>query len=141
MLVMFSGQSRSIRSGGKIPIPDPQGNGAYQFVEYGTHLTCRANILSDGRISLEVDSEVREIVDRDMLQVGGKTIPAVKSLSFQSAGVVGDEQALVIAGVVQERTETVEVSDPESEGGKRMEQRLDEVELLVVLRCEPFDKG
>src|SRR5690606_24185001 len=64
-LTAVSGESAKFLAGGKFPIPVPDGDGGYgiQFEEFGVRLTFTPQVLSEGRISLKIETSVSELTN------------------------------------------------------------------------------
>lgn len=135
-LVVASGRPASLHVGGEIPVAGPDGGTPVEYKEFGTRVDCLATQLSDGRIRLEARPRVTELLEGKTIEVHGTRMPAISVRTIDTAAELKSGQTVVLAGLVQERTEAAEAPDPESEGGKRLEDRVNEVELLVLMKCE-----
>jgi pilus assembly protein CpaC len=121
-LTAISGESAKFLAGGEFPIPVAQDEGkiGIQFKPFGVGLGFTPVVLSEGRISLQVSTEVSELtlqgafqsrsvsgVDPDTGQlVSGQTIsvPALKVRRAETTVEMPSGGSLVIAGLIQEQT-------------------------------------
>jgi Flp pilus assembly protein, secretin CpaC len=73
-------------AGGKFPIPVPDGDGGYgiQFEEFGVRLTFTPQVLSEGRISLKIETSVSELTNEGAIVMDSIAVPALKSREAQS---------------------------------------------------------
>ncbi len=110
-LVAISGESATFLVGGEIPISIGCGTAActptIQFKQYGVALSFTPIVLSEGRISLRVSTEVSEIDNEN--SVGGipgfrtrKTATSIElpsGATMMSAGLISTTSAQTISGV------------------------------------------
>lgn len=121
-LTAISGESANFLAGGEFPIPvaqDDDGDITVEFKPYGVGLGFTPVVLSEGRISLRVSTEVSELSTQGAFQPetvvgasgGGQPI-VVQSISIPALTVRRAETtvelpsggSMVIAGLIQERT-------------------------------------
>ena len=115
-LTAVSGESANFLAGGEFPVPggfqcDPTTHVcqvAVQFKKFGVGLNFTPVVLSDGRISLKVMSEVSELSNENALTLaqgtGTLTIPAVKVRRAETTIEVPSGGSVALAGMIQEQT-------------------------------------
>jgi pilus assembly protein CpaC len=105
-LTAISGESASFLAGGEFPIPPPVQVGPTttpaqpQFKPFGVALSFTPVVLSEGRISLNVKTEVSEIDPQ--LTVNG--VPGVKTRRAETTLEVASGGSLAMAGMIQEQS-------------------------------------
>ena len=100
-LTAISGESANFLAGGEFPVPvseDAAGRVTVEFKQYGVGLGFTPVVLSSGRISLKISTEVSEISS-----VGGFTI----SNSSTSNGTATTSPSLTVPGLNVRRAQTV----------------------------------
>lgn len=121
-LTAISGESANFLVGGEFPVPsdrDRNGNVRIEFKPFGVGLAFTPVVLSDGRISLKISTEVSElsaegafvsqggsVLDEDgnILQINGVTIPALRVRRAETAVELPSGGSLALAGLLQENT-------------------------------------
>ena len=111
-LTSVNGESASFLAGGEFPVPtgrDRDGNITIEFKPYGVSLAFRPVVLSEGRISLQISTEVSELT-----QTGGITLGAGSDNPLNIAGLnvrrventveMPSGGSMMIAGLLQEST-------------------------------------
>jgi pilus assembly protein CpaC len=76
-LVAVSGETAKFLAGGEFPVPsgrDQQGNVSIDFKQFGVGLSFTPIVLSSGRISLQLSTEVSEITNTNSFTLTGGTI-------------------------------------------------------------------
>jgi pilus assembly protein CpaC len=76
-LTALSGETANFMAGGQFPVPtgsDDNGNVSIQFKPFGVGLAFTPVVLSEGRISLKISSEVSELTSENALVLPGNTI-------------------------------------------------------------------
>ena len=120
-LTAISGEGASFLAGGEFPIPsslDQNGNLVFEFKKFGVSLGFKPIVLSSGRISLEVSTEVSElatenavviqsapIIDPETGSVIGTTAQTIPSLNVRRAETTVELPSggsVVLAGLLQE---------------------------------------
>jgi pilus assembly protein CpaC len=104
-LTAISGESASFLAGGEFPIPPPPvlpgvAPPQPQFKPFGVALAFTPVVLSEGRISLNVKTEVSEI--DPTLTVSG--VPGVKTRRAETTLEVPSGGSLAMAGMIQEQS-------------------------------------
>jgi pilus assembly protein CpaC len=117
-LTAISGESATFISGGEFPIPtgvtcQTTTGGAIgqcvqtvSFKKFGISLNFTPVVLSEGRISLRVMTEVSEISSENSLQggQGGTTIPSIKTRRAETTLEIPSGGAMAMAGLIQDQT-------------------------------------
>ena len=115
-LTAISGESASFLAGGEFPVPagytcDPTTRAcqlAIQFKKFGVGLNFTPVVLSEGRISLKVLTEVSELSNENSIQLvqgsSTQTIPAIKTRRAETTVEIPSGGALAMAGMIQEQT-------------------------------------
>src|SRR3954452_15939772 len=120
-LTAISGESANFLVGGEFPIPgnytcDPQTRScqiSVQWKKFGVGLNFTPVVLSEGRISLKVMSEVSELSNENSLiltqsigngQTQTLTIPSIKTRRAETTLEIPSGGSLAMAGLIQEQT-------------------------------------
>ncbi len=117
-LTAISGESATFISGGEFPIPTgvtcqtTASGGLGQcvqtvsFKKFGISLNFTPVVLTEGRISLRVMTEVSEVSTENALQggSGGTTIPSIKTRRAETTLEIPSGGAMAMAGLIQEQT-------------------------------------
>ena len=103
-LTAISGENASFLAGGEFPIPISQDDGevSVEFKRFGVGLDFTPVVLSGGRISLRVLTEVSELSNEGAVTSGGITISALKVRRAESTVELPSGGTLVMAGLLQE---------------------------------------
>jgi pilus assembly protein CpaC len=117
-LTAISGESATFISGGEFPIPtgvscQTTTQGAIgqcvqtvSFKKFGISLNFTPVVLTEGRISLRVMTEVSEVSTENSLLggAGGTTIPSVKTRRAETTLEIPSGGSVAMAGLIQEQT-------------------------------------
>jgi pilus assembly protein CpaC len=117
-LTAISGESATFISGGEFPIPTGvtcqtttagavgQCVQTVAFKKFGISLNFTPVVLSEGRISLRVMTEVSEISTEHSLTggTGGTTIPSIKTRRAETTLEIPSGGSIAMAGLIQEQT-------------------------------------
>jgi pilus assembly protein CpaC len=117
-LTAISGESATFVSGGEFPIPtgvtcQTTASGAIgqcvqtvSFKKFGISLNFTPVVLTEGRISLRVMTEVSEVSTENALTggAGGTTIPSIKTRRAETTLEIPSGGAMAMAGLIQEQT-------------------------------------
>ncbi|WP_306141241.1 type II and III secretion system protein family protein [Roseibium sp. MMSF_3412] len=103
-LTAISGENASFLAGGEFPIPIAQEDNTVtvEFKKFGVGLDFTPVVLSEGRISLRVLTEVSELSNEGAVNAGGITISALKVRRAESTVELPSGGTLVMAGLLQE---------------------------------------
>lgn len=100
-LTTVSGETAEFLAGGRFPIVTSSNNGvSVSYETYGVNLTYTPIVLSDGRISLRVRSEVSDISSQGAVRVGGLEVPATTTRMAETTVELGSGQSMMIAGLL-----------------------------------------
>jgi pilus assembly protein CpaC len=117
-LTAISGESATFISGGEFPIPTGvtcqtttagaigQCVQTVSFKKFGISLNFTPVVLTEGRISLRVMTEVSEVSAENSLQggAGGTTIPSIKTRRAETTLEIPSGGSMAMAGLIQEQT-------------------------------------
>lgn len=104
-LTAISGESAKFLAGGEYPVPvgrDQDGNITLEFKPYGVGLGFTPVVLSDGRISLRISTEVSELSSEDSLILGSVTIPALRVRRAETTVELPSGGSMVMAGMLKQ---------------------------------------
>ena len=113
-LTAISGESATFIAGGEFPIPggyscDPTTHVCTTqilYKKFGISLNFTPVVLTEGRISLRVMTEVSEVSLENALQggAGGTTIPSLKTRRAETTLEIPSGGSIAMAGLIQEQT-------------------------------------
>jgi pilus assembly protein CpaC len=113
-LTAISGESANFIAGGEFPVfggvgnCDATGRNCQTLVlwkQFGVALGFTPVVLSEGRISLRVKTEVSEVTNENALPVaGGGTIPGIKTRRAETTLEIPSGGSLAMAGMIHEQT-------------------------------------
>jgi pilus assembly protein CpaC len=147
-IVAVSGRPAQFNVGGEIPIVVPQslGTASIEYKPFGTQVDFLPIVLGNGNIRLEVRPRISEIDDTRSVVIQNFTVPALTVRQVDTAVEMKAGQTFALAGLVQERTETLKrglpyISDLPVVGVpfRKMEDEVNEIELLIMVTPEFVD--
>jgi len=120
-LTAISGEAARFLAGGEFPVPVAAEDGqiSVEFKPFGVGLAFTPVVLSGGRISLKVATEVSELTSEGAISTGdtpirnadgtttvirGITIPALQVRRAETTLEMSSGSSIVLAGLIQERT-------------------------------------
>jgi pilus assembly protein CpaC len=106
-LTAISGEAAEFLAGGEFPIPLPSSLGSpptVEFKKFGVALNFTPVVLSEGRISMKVSTEVSELSNDGAVSISGLTIPALKVRRASSTVELPSGGSLALAGLLQSQT-------------------------------------
>ncbi|WP_395645798.1 type II and III secretion system protein family protein [Terricaulis sp.] len=120
-LTAISGENARFLAGGEFPVPVNSDNGqiSVEFKPFGVGLAFTPVVLSGGRISLKLSTEVSELTSEGAISTGdtpvrnpdgtttvirGITIPALQVRRAETTLEMPSGGSIVLAGLIQERT-------------------------------------
>ena len=116
-LTAVSGETARFLAGGEFPVPagrDQQGNISIEFKQFGVGLSFTPVVLSPGRISLQLSSEVSELTNTGSFTLVGTagpgssiTIPALSVRRAQTTVELPSGGSFAVAGLMQHNTKQV----------------------------------
>ncbi|GAA0651708.1 type II and III secretion system protein family protein [Brevundimonas lenta] len=111
-LTSVNGENAEFLAGGEFPVPvgrDDDGNITIAFKPYGVRLAFRPIVLSEGRISLQLSTEVSELTTNGAFTLGATgenalVIPALNVRRTSNTVELPSGGSLMIAGMLREDT-------------------------------------
>lgn len=115
-LTAISGESATFIAGGEFPIPTGitcqtaagGSTGPCQpsiaFKKFGISLNFTPVVLTEGRISLRVMTEVSEVSSDNSISVSGLTIPSIKTRRAETMLEIPSGGSMAMAGLIQDQT-------------------------------------
>ncbi|MPZ55795.1 MAG: BON domain-containing protein [Rhizobiales bacterium] len=111
-LSAISGENATFLAGGEFPIVSSvsclpgttQCTPSIEFKKFGVSLNFTPVVLSEGRISLKVVTEVSELSSEGSISQAGFTIPALKTRRADTTVELPSGGTLAMAGMIQEQT-------------------------------------
>jgi len=118
-LTAISGETASFLAGGEFPIPaglscdttksPPVCQSQVDFKKFGVGLTFTPVVLSEGRISLKVMTEVSDLSNENSMTLsvpgaGALTIPSIRTRKAETVVEIPSGGSLAMAGMIQEQT-------------------------------------
>lgn len=105
-LTAVSGESARFLAGGEYPVPVSADNGSIgiSFKEFGVGVAFTPVVLSEGRISLKIDTEVSELSNEGALVLSGTQIPSLRKRNARSVVELPSGGSMAIAGLISENT-------------------------------------
>lgn len=107
-LSAVSGESAKFLAGGEFPVPtglDQNGNVVVQFKQFGVALAFTPVVMSDGRISLKIATEVSELTTDGALKFNNSlTVPGLSVRRAETTVELPSGGAMMIAGLLREQT-------------------------------------
>ncbi len=120
-LTAISGENARFLAGGEFPVPvsSQDGEMSVEFKPFGVGLAFTPIVMSGGRISLKVSTEVSELTNEGAISTGdtpirnadgtttvirGITIPALQVRRAETTLEMPSGGSIVLAGLIQERT-------------------------------------
>jgi pilus assembly protein CpaC len=120
-LTAISGESAKFLAGGEFPVPvarDLQGNITVEFKQFGVGLAFTPVVLSAGRISLQISTEVSELTNTGAFTLNaststtngttttaqGLTLPALSVRRAETTVELPSGGSIVIGGLIQQQT-------------------------------------
>ena len=115
-LTAISGESATFIVGGEFPFPtgvtcqtNPQGAvgqcaPSIAFKKFGISLNFTPVVLTEGKISLRVMTEVSEISNQNAISISGVNVPSLKTRRAETTLEIPSGGSLAMAGLIQEQT-------------------------------------
>ena len=107
-LTAISGESATFLAGGEFPFPIPQAGTpptiGIEFKQFGVSLTFTPVVLSEGRISMKVLTEVSELSAEGGVTVLGTTVPSLRVRRADTTLEIPSGGTLAMAGMIREQT-------------------------------------
>jgi pilus assembly protein CpaC len=115
-LTAISGESATFIAGGEFPIPTGvtcqttaagsvgQCAPSISFKKFGVSLNFTPVVLTEGRISLHVMSEVSEVSTDNSINISGISVPSIKTRRAETTLEIPSGGAMAMAGLIQQQT-------------------------------------
>lgn len=106
-LTAISGETANFLAGGSFPYPIPGSASSppsIQFQNFGISLVFTPVVLSEGRISLKVMTEVSELSPQNSVTVSGTTVPGLTVRRAETTVEIASGGSLAMAGMIEEET-------------------------------------
>jgi pilus assembly protein CpaC len=158
-LTAISGEKANFLAGGEFPVPtgrDAEGNVLIEYKPFGVGLSFTPMVLSEGRISMLVSTEVSELTNQGAFDVNagvlvdpdtgertiipGLTLPGLKVRRAETTVELPSGGSLVMAGLIQDKTKqnidgTPGAKDVPGVGAlfRARDLESDETELVVIV--------
>lgn len=103
-LTAVSGEQAGFLAGGEFPVPvgrDQVGNIVVEFREFGVSLNFRPKVLSDSRISLQLNTEVSSLDFESAIVLSDLTVPGLNIRRADTTVEIASGASLMIAGLLQ----------------------------------------
>ena len=112
-LTAISGESATFIAGGEFPVPtgvtcQTQTSGtvgncspSVAFKKFGISLNFTPVVLTEGRISLHVMTEVSEVSTDNSISISGLTVPSIKTRRAETTVEIPSGGAMAMAGLIQ----------------------------------------
>lgn len=106
-LTAVSGQQAGFLAGGEFPVPtgrDQFGNITIEFREFGVSLNFKPIVLSDDRISLQMNTEVSSLDEANAVTLADIVVPGLDIRRAETTIEIPSGGSLMIAGLLQSST-------------------------------------
>ena len=115
-LTAISGESATFIAGGEFPIPTGvtcqttaagsvgQCAPSIAFKKFGISLNFTPVVLTEGRISLRVMTEVSEVSNDNSISISGISVPSIKTRRAETTLEIPSGGAMAMAGLIQDQT-------------------------------------
>lgn len=103
-LTAISGEPAKFLAGGEYPIPvkDSNGQTSVTYKEFGIGVSFTPVVLSEGRISLKIESEVSELTNVGAVVLDSTSIPALKKRQANSTVELPSGGSIALAGLISD---------------------------------------
>ena len=114
MITTLNGQPATLLNGGETPVIVPAGLGttAIEFKEFGVLLESVPHILGNGRLRMQVQTEVSERDFSNAVTVGGVTVPAFTVRRASTEVEMNFGETMVLAGLISRREDATTAKIP-----------------------------
>ncbi len=101
-LTAISGETAKFLAGGEYPIPvvDSMGSLSVTYKEFGVGVAFTPTVMSEGRISLKIETEVSELTNSGAVTLSSISIPALKKRTAKSTIELPSGGSLAMAGLL-----------------------------------------
>jgi pilus assembly protein CpaC len=103
-LTAISGESAKFLAGGEFPVPVGADNNeiTIEFKPFGVGLGFTPVVLSEGRISLRISTEISELTSENNLNVGTFAIPGLRVRRAETTVEMPSGGSMVLAGLIKD---------------------------------------
>jgi pilus assembly protein CpaC len=104
-LTAISGESANFLAGGEFPVPvgrDATGTVTVAYKPFGVALTFSPVVMSEGRISLRVKTEVSELSQEGAIQIADISLPSLKVRRAETTLELPSGGSMVLGGLLQD---------------------------------------
>jgi pilus assembly protein CpaC len=103
-LTAVSGEAAKFIAGGEFPIPvvSTTGQTSVTFKEFGVRLAFTPVVMSEGRISMAIETEVSELSNTGAVTLSNISIPAIKKRTANSTVELPSGGSLALAGLIKD---------------------------------------
>lgn len=102
-LTAISGEAAKFRAGGEFPVVVQGKDGpSVSFKEYGVLVAFTPHVLSEGRISLKIETEVSELTEAGGVSIAGFSIPGLRTRKANSTVELPSGGSLAMAGLLSD---------------------------------------
>ena len=104
-LTAVSGEAAKFLAGGEYPVPtvDSTGQVAVSYKEYGVGVAFTPIVLSEGRISLKIETEVSELTTEGAVTLSNISIPALSKRQAKTTVDLPSGGSIAIAGLISDK--------------------------------------
>ena len=120
-LTSVSGESASFQAGGEFPVLSGTGTvdpltgtvtNSFEFKEFGVSIGFTPVVLSDGRISINLETGLSELTTVGAFETGSGSVPGLRTRRANSVVEVPAGASIVIAGLIQQEGRTTTSGTP-----------------------------
>jgi len=104
-LTAVSGEAAKFLAGGEYPIPTTNSTGqvSVTYKEYGVGMAFTPIVLSEGRISLKIETEVSELTTDGAVTLANISIPALSKRQAKSTVELPSGGSIALAGLISDK--------------------------------------
>jgi pilus assembly protein CpaC len=107
-LTAISGETATFLAGGEFPVPVPGTCSTcppgIEYKKFGVGLTFSPVVLTEGRISMKVMTEVSELSSENSVTIAGTTVPSLKVRRAEAMLEIPSGGAMVLGGLIKDET-------------------------------------
>jgi pilus assembly protein CpaC len=105
-LTAISGEAANFLAGGEFPIPVSGDNNTVtiEFKKFGVGLGFTPVVMSEGRISLKINTEVSQVTNENAIQANGFNIPALNVRRAETTVELPSGGSIAMAGLIKNDT-------------------------------------
>lgn len=105
-LTAISGETAKFHAGGEFPIPVSQDNDTItvEWKKFGVLLNFTPVVLSEGRISMQIKTEVSELSQEGAIEIGYLTLPGIATRNAETTVELPSGGSLMMAGLISDST-------------------------------------